>query len=364
MKGQWNMQDRRGFLKGLSVGSAAFAMGASAVSGQSEARLFGGGKSEVALRRATEGNRREMIYDSLKPFKSEIERAIGDRRVVIKANAGLAQPRYAINSTHADQLRGILDFLSDIHGREVLVTEGTAGAKCSAFEGFENYGYMPLEKEYNVRFIDANDQPYTLQWIRAAKHRPQAINIIDLFHDDDVYLISAARMKTHNAVVATYSLKNVAMGSPVCHYKETNNDQANEKYKMHGGEGQSGGRELSYNMFLLAQLGVRPDLSVIDGIVAIEGDGPWGGEPVDHGVIVTGTDFVAADRVCTELMGIDPRLMKYLEWCSDAGMGAFDLADIDVKGADYKQLVKKYKLNKNFDWQVEWIYENCPEEMK
>ena len=130
---------------------------------------------------------------------------------------------------------------------------------------------------------------------------------------------------------------------------------------MHGGEGNSGGRELSYNMFLVASMGVRPDLAVIDGIVSIEGNGPWGGSPVDHGVTIASTDFVAADRLCTELMGIDPKYMKYLEWCADAGMGNFDLSKIQVNGPDYKKHIIKYKLNQNFESQVAWIYENFEE---
>ncbi|MFC1561127.1 DUF362 domain-containing protein [Candidatus Latescibacterota bacterium] len=349
------INNRRRFLKLMSAGAAGLIYDPFHQPQKASARIFGPDKSQVSFLVNTD--RREATYQALKPFQKEAEKAIGDRQVVIKVNAGLAEPQYAINSTHADQIRGILDFLKPIHDREVIITEGTAGAMCSAFIGFENYKYMPLEKEYNARIIDANDQPYTLKWIRAAKHHPEAINIIDMFMNPDVYLISAARMKTHNAVVATYSLKNVVMGSPVCHYKE----KVNEKSKMHGGLGNSGGRELSYNLFLVAGMGVQPDLAIIDGIVAIEGNGPWGGSPVEHGVTIASTDFVAADRLCTELMGIDPKYMKYLEWCADAGMGNFDLSKINVNGPDYKKHIIKYKLNQNFEKQVVWIHENFEE---
>ena len=302
----------------------------------------------------TTDDHREAAYQSLKPLQKEVEKAIGDRQVVIKVNAGLAEPKYAKNSTHADHIRGILDFLKPIYDKRVIITEGTAGAKCSAFIGFENYSYMPLEKEYNAKFIDANEQDYTLKWIRAAKHHPQSINIIDMFIDSNVYLISVAIMKTHNAVVGTYSFKNVGMGAPVCHLKQ----KINEKSLMHGGPGSSGGRELSYNLFLLAGMGVQPDLSVIDGVKAIEGNGPWAGSVVEHGIGIASTDFVAADRMCVELMGIDPKYMKYLEWCADAGMGIFDLSKIKVIGPDYKKHIIKYKLNDNVEGQVAWIHEN------
>ena len=350
-----NINSRRSFLKLMSAGAAGLIYDPFHQPKKVSASIFGPDKSQVSFLVNTD--RREATYQALKPFRKEVEKAIGDRQVVIKVNAGLAEPQYAVNSTHADQIRGILDFLKPIHDRKVIITEGTAGAMCSAFIGFENYKYMPLEKEYNARIIDANDQPYTLKWIRAAKHHPETINIIDMFMDPDVYLISAARMKTHNAVVGTYSLKNVAMGSPVCHYKE----KVNEKSKMHGGQGNSGGRELSYNLFLVAGMGVQPDLSIIDGVVAIEGNGPWGGSPVEHGVTIASTDFVAADRLCTELMGIDPKYMKYLEWCADAGMGNFDLSNIKVNGPDYKQHIITYKLNQNFEKQVAWIHKNFEE---
>ncbi len=346
---------RRDFLKILSAGAAGLAYNPFAHTENASAALFGFGKSDVSLLVNTDI--REATFEALKPFQRKVERDIGDKQVVIKVNAGLASPEHAKNSTHADQIRGILDFLKPIHDRKIVIAEGTAGSMVSAFIGFENYGYMPLEKEYDVKIVDANDQPYSLKYIRTAEHRPIKINIIDMYMDPDVYLISAAKMKTHNAVVGTYSLKNVAMGSPVCHYK----DKINEKSKMHGGQNGQGGRELSYNLFLLTQMGVYPDLAVIDGVEAIEGNGPWGGEIVEHGVTIASTDFVAADRICTDLMGIDPKYMKYLEWCEYSGLGNWDRANIDVNGANIEDHIITYKLNSNFERQVAWIHENFEE---
>jgi uncharacterized protein (DUF362 family) len=352
---QHTIIDRRNFLKRLYAGSALLSVGGLGGVHEAIAKSKVTDKSEVSF--VTGKDRREMVYKALKPFQKEVEEAIGSKQVIIKANAGLAEMKYADCSTHADELRGVLDFLKEIHDRQVVITEGTASAKCSAFVGFENYGYLPLEKEYNLRLTDANDQPYTLRWIQGGKHQPVGVNIINQFTDPNVYLISAARLKTHNAVVGTYSLKNCAMGSPVCHWRKAGAAQENEKSKMHGGEGSIGGRELSYNLFLLAQLGVQPDLAIVDGVNAIEGDGPWDGTIVDHQVVVASTDFVATDRLCSELMGIDPKLMKYLEWCSNAGMGNFDLDKIKVNGPDYKKHIIKYKMNSNFDWQVSWLRE-------
>ncbi len=57
------------------------------------------------------------------------------------------------------------------------------------------------------------------------------------------------------------------------------------------------------------QLGARPArrmLSIVDGIVAGEGEGPLGATPVDAGLLVAGCDPCLVDYVATKAMGLDP----------------------------------------------------------
>jgi uncharacterized protein (DUF362 family) len=57
---------------------------------------------------------------------------------------------------------------------------------------------------------------------------------------------------------------------------------------------------------------VRPDLQLVDGIVAMQGNGPIDGTAVDAGVLVFGTDPVATDTTAAMLMGLDPTGIWYL----------------------------------------------------
>jgi uncharacterized protein (DUF362 family) len=360
---------RRGFIsRSLAAGAGAgavFASGCAARQVERTAYVGGSGKSRHVGNRSRvvigqSHDRREAAYHSLLPLKDEVAAAIGNRRVVVKINAGVPVEGTRKCSTYPDQLRGILDFLREFHDREIIVAEGVAGQAVSAFTGFELYGLLPLEKEYEgVRFVDANDTPYSAKYIRSWQNQPIPINIINMYFDPTVFLISAARMKTHNAVVATLSLKNVVMGAPICHYRNTGipQFQRNEKARMHGNRGSwdNVGEELSYNLVRIALEGVQPDLSVIDGVTAIEGNGPWGGEVVDHGVSIAGTDFVAADRVGIELMGIDPAYLKYLEWCGAAGMGNWDMGRIDVEGARIRDIAREYRLHEDIATQIKWM---------
>ena len=311
--------------------------------------------SKVYLR--TGSDRYDILSDALRPLQSRVADDIGGRQVIVKVNSPQLTMDYINYSTHVDELRAILDFLKPIHDRRILVSEG-AISNARVFESYENYGYMPLADRYNIEFIDANEQPTTTVFIHQARQYPTPIEVNYSYLDPNVYLISAAVLKTHNCVVGTFSLKNVVMGAPLYRFWQESSPDRDDKQKMHGGSGlpePASGRDLSYNLFTLARAGIRPDLAVVDGFHGIEGNGPWNGDVIDHRVAVVSTDFVAADRVCTELAGIDPFYMKYVEWCGGAGMGNFDMENISIDGPDYRDHVIPYRLNNNIDNQVAWI---------
>ncbi|MFC1541354.1 DUF362 domain-containing protein [Candidatus Latescibacterota bacterium] len=356
---------RRDFLKQFSVGTAGLALGTLGLSGcasnvsnmQTHRRqIIKPESSRVSFVANTD--QREAAFQALKPLESEVERAIGEKTVMIKINSGQVSEDLWLNATDPKFVAGILDFLKPIHGKQVIIAESTA-ASTTTMEGFENYGFMPLAKEFNIKFVDLNDDTFTTKWILTEQHHPLAINIIDSLIDPDIYLISATRLKTHNNVIATLSLKNVAMASPVNHYKQkartsANGVPRNEKPLMHSG----GNRGLSYNLFRIAREGVQPDLAVLDGVVGMEGDGPVRGTPVEQGVALASTDWVAADRLGVELMGINFDEVKYIQWCSDSGMGNDDLSKITVMGPNFKQHIQTYKLHRNIESQREWVLED------
>ena len=184
--------------------------------------------------------------------------------------------------------------------------------------------------------------------------RPHPVRTSSLILDPDTYVISSARMKTHDRVLATLSLKNIVFGAPVkdMGFSWGANRKAgtkNDKPIAHGG----GFRGINYNLFALAPV-LHPDLAVIDGFEGMEGDGPNAGTPVDHRVCVAGTDWLAADRVAIELMGIDFANVGYLNFCADAGMGESDLSKIGIIGEKLVDHIRTYKLNDNLEKQLIW----------
>lgn len=76
---------------------------------------------------------------------------------------------------------------------------------------------------------------------------------------------------------------------------------------------------------------------------------------VTSAVCVVSPDWLAADRVAVELMGIDYAKVGYLNYCAQAGLGEGDLQKIEVVGASIAQHIKPYKLSDNIEKQLIWM---------
>lgn len=88
---------------------------------------------------------------------------------------------------------------------------------------------------------------------------------------------------------------------------------------------------------------IAPDLTIVDGIIGHEGNGPSGGEPRQLGVLGAATDVFALDRSLVEILGADPARIptvaasQKLGLCSDLSAIDFPLlTPADLKIADWK----------------------------
>jgi uncharacterized protein (DUF362 family)/Pyruvate/2-oxoacid:ferredoxin oxidoreductase delta subunit len=60
-------------------------------------------------------------------------------------------------------------------------------------------------------------------------------------------------------------------------------------------------------------LGIRPDLTIVDGSVGQDGEGPLYGDKADLQVLVAGRESLAVDLVCCQLVGVSPRDIPHLK---------------------------------------------------
>jgi uncharacterized protein (DUF362 family) len=304
-------------------------------------------RSAVSLVRGE--SRRKNVAAALELVDDRIRPLLKTRKsVVIKVNNVSTVNQLA--ATHADSIHGILDYLGPRFKGPVFIAESSAG---DTLEGYANFGYDRVAADHrtqNVSLVDLN---------REAQFKTVAVMDYDLhakparfagrLFDPDAFIICAAMLKTHNVVVASLSVKNMALGAPL--HSAPGQKYWNDKRVVHNGL-----RQTHYNIFLGAQA-LKPfwGAAVIDGYEGMEGNGPASGTPVPSRVAIASTDFVAADRVAADVMAINPDWLGYLRFCADFGIGCYDPAGIDVRGETVASVRRKYMLHRDIDRELEWM---------
>jgi len=287
--------------------------------------------SRVALTRGD--SRRKNVFESLKLIEKEIREKVEGKKVLIKPNFTSSSIQKA--ATHIDQIRGILDFLSEVYEGKTTIAEGSGE---NTFEGYRNFGYLKLKDEYQlpIEFIDLNKDDFEMIQIS----KSVSVRVSKTVLDPSFFVISAARLKTHDAVVATLSIKNLVMGMVLLRDKE----------KVHQGI-----EEMNHNLFLLATKRM-PDLGSIDGFYGMEGEGPIGGNMLRCALAIASTDSLAADRIGLEIMGIVPEDVGYLVYCGRRNLGEYNLGKIDVVGTELRECrsEKKFRLHSTIKRQLLW----------
>ena len=346
---------RRTFLRGLVTAAVAATGGCAAAKKETTAQLttipsveeprkvvpFNKKPADVPARDVAfviGTNCRQNAIDSLQPFKSELLQKIGNRRVVLKIN--LVIPDNPLTATHPDTVRGIIDVLREFYDGEIIVAESNS-TNLRGMAIFDHYGHTALIDEYdNLRIMDLNEGPSSIEWILDHNLYPNPIHVSSVLEDDNNFVISVSRPKSHGGAVATLTVKNMAMGAPL-----RNQDRnMNEKWKMHANTAQNHSpKMLHFNMFKMMHH-VWPDFAILDGVEGMEGNGPRSDDKVEHGIGLAGFDALAVDRIGIELMGVPFEHMGYLQYMAAAGLGQGDMEKINIIGPDIKPHVISYKL--------------------
>ena len=306
------------------------------------------GSSKVALVHGD--NRRRNVRQALEAIDDQIKAGLRHKKyVVIKPNNVSTTNQLA--ATHVDALNGILDYLEPRFRGPVIIAESSAG---DTLEGFDNFKYKHVASEHRsqtVSLLDLNREvKYELSPIIDSNLHVASVRLAARLLDPDAYVISSAMLKTHDLVVATLSVKNMAMGAPL--HSVPGEAIWNDKPKVHPDV-----RQGNCNMLLNAQK-LQPNwgVALIDGFEGMEGNGPSHGTPVASRLAIASTDFVAADRVALETMSINPDWVGYLTFAGRLGLGQYDLQKIDlVGGTAIASVQKKYRLSDHIQRELQWM---------
>jgi len=252
--------------------------------------------------------------------------------VVIKPNAkNPSPPGYGI-VTDPRVVEVLVSLAFRQGARRVKIADGSAfptGAY-DTFASFQAIGIAEIARRWDVELVDLNsydsvdvDVPdgLVLDWVRVGRSVLEA----------DV-VVNAPVLKTHTGTLLSACLKNMGVG---CATRE-------EKKRLH----RLGIDEGLVDVYSV----VKPGFNLVDGIVALEGDGPNlpPGKAKPLGLLIAGEDGLAVDAVCAKVMGLDPGGVKHLRLAHRQGLGVLDLDDIEVKGEDLAEVATAFELPSTF----------------
>jgi len=263
----------------------------------------------------------------------------GKERIMLKPNLVNDQS----DDTTNPEVVKTLALLMKKSGKDVSIGEGSAaaarfnvrnGESCRTKKReildpmqqfiFDQLGYSELGKSLDVPLVNLHsgeiaevEVPGAFAFPRIALHK--SLTEVDL-------LCSVPMMKTHGLASVTLGMKNLVGVFPGTAYYSV-------RWGMHETASvvdPSGTSAAIVDMVRANRLG----LVVIDGSVAMEGQGPavgYGGKLVKMDVIVAGTNPLATDMVGAHLMGFDPEEISTFVWAHKAGMAPTRLEEIEIR---------------------------------
>ena len=192
--------------------------------------------------------------------------------------------------------------------------------------GFRKAGYTKMAKRIGVRLIDGEQDEYVRTEIPDAWYLHQA-GLPKTLIEADCYL-SVPKLKTHNEAVMTAAIKN-----------QQGCLKSVDKARYHAND--------LHGKLVDIYRALRPDLTVVDTIWVLQGQGPLSffSEDLlkDMNVIMAGVDAIALDAVGSAMMGIDPKEVPTCRIGAYEGLGIADLDKIAVKGTPLEKVKRTFK---------------------
>ncbi len=301
--------DRRTFLKSLPV--AAAAISACGRTPYNAADFSQPASSPVALLPASsyDIDLKDVIARGLDLLQIDVR----DKRVFLKPNMVEYESDKAINTDPRVVAGAAAAFLSR-GARQVTVGEGPGHRRDLEYL-LAGTGMDDVLKDMRLQFIDLNHDDVRLTPLKSHFTKLEGMWLpVSLFDTD--FVVTMPKLKTHHWVGMTCSMKNLFGTVPGSVYGWPKN-------LLHF-------KGIEPSIVDLAAT-IRPALSIVDGIVAMEGDGPIMGRPRPLGLLAMGTDLPAVDATCARLIGLDPDKMQYLQ-LAGAFLGNTDERRIEHRG--------------------------------
>lgn len=255
-------------------------------------------------------------------------------RVLLKVNLIGPKPAESAAITHFDFVRAIVRILRSLEC-EVWIGDSSGGAIAGiapTAQAFEVSGLAEMAKEEGA-LIKNFDKEGVVEVARFSKPKEMMYLAKPLFDADLV--INLPKFKTHSMGIYTGAVKNVFGCLPGLRKAKYHRDApAPEEFGA-----------------ILADIhqALPIALHIMDGVVAMQGEGPTAGDPYLANKILMSKDPMALDTVAMSLIGLGPEEIPILSAAIEQGIGRSEISEIEVFAeAESLLLLENFKLPKRY----------------
>ncbi|MBI5789561.1 MAG: DUF362 domain-containing protein [Candidatus Schekmanbacteria bacterium] len=261
---------------------------------------------------------RQELYPVLEKYQDLLPSS-KTASILLKPNLNSNMNALTGNTTDLRLLAAVIEFIKGKGYNNITIGEGTnSGYYRNNINVISRTKVDRLAKYYGVKVVDFNHaRKVEIDFADGVK----ASVAKECFEAD--FFINLPKLKTHFEVGMSVCLKSL-MGCLV--------GQENKK-KTH--------KNLSRNILNINRR-VKPQLHIVDALIAMEGLGPTRGTPVNTGLIIVGTDPYLVDLACARIADFDYRKIKTLKLAEDEGILTQDYHQF-IKSLDLSAVTRKFQ---------------------
>ena len=237
-------------------------------------------------------------------------------RVLLKPNLLTGSRPENECTTRPEVVRVVAEAVLEAGGQPFI---GDSPAFGSAFGVASKNGLVPMCEELGIDIVEFKGTRFNAPEERQFAHLRLSREALGA----DV-VINLPKVKSHTQLTVTLAVKNLFGCVP---------GKMKAWWHMEAGKDQ-----LRFaTMLVETALAIAPQLTIVDGILGHEGNGPSGGTPRQLGLLAASPDVFALDRLLLDILMVDTQTVPI--YLAGRQLGVMpDMDDIQVLGAEWREL--------------------------
>ncbi|MGQ4873890.1 MAG: DUF362 domain-containing protein [Promethearchaeia archaeon] len=250
-------------------------------------------------------------------------------KILIKPNILLGKEPERAATTHPEVLKAVIKWLKQCNPERIIVAESSGTFKRGAtLEAFEKSGIKDICEKFDVEWVPFEKTERKIYKVP----NPLVLNeiIASTLLDEVDIIINIPKIKTHGQCLLTCCIKNM-FGTLIL----------GNKARIHA---QFPKKEI-FNAALADIYSVsNPQLTIVDGYLCQEGNGPSAGDVVKLDIIIAGYDPVALDTAICRIIDFNPDDVYYIKKLQEKGFGS---AEFEILGEPIENIKRMFKKPKS-----------------